>query len=222
MLWKNIRNAFISGLLLLAPVGVTLFVLNFLVQRLGQPAQRWFFFYVDQALRENPAVEISLNILSAIIVLFLITVLGWFSKLLIGRFIVARFELFLANVPLVRNVYMTVKQIIDTFVQNQKAVFQKTVLVEYPRKGVFVLGFLTSEGKGEVQLKTEKDVVNVFVPTTPNPTSGFLLMVPKEEVIELDMSISDGMKVIISGGAVVPKYEPALVQPTNSLPVTGD
>lgn len=207
-MWKSVRNAFISGLLLLAPVGVTLFVLNFLIQKIGSPAQQWFFFYIDPQLRENPLVEVGLNVLSAIIVLALITVLGWFSTLLIGKFILIRIERLLVNVPLVRSVYTTVKQIIDTFAQNKKAVFQKTVLVEYPRKGVFVLGFLTSDSKGEVQFKTEKEVLNVFVPTTPNPTSGFLLMVPREEVVFLEMSIADGMKVIISGGAVVPRYDP--------------
>jgi len=108
----------------------------------------------------------------------------------------------------VRTVYNTVKQIRDTFVQQKKAVFQKTVLIEYPRKGLWVLGFLTGEGKGEVQLRTAADLLNVFVPTTPNPTSGFLLMVPREEVHELDMSIGDAMKLIISGGAVVPPWQP--------------
>lgn len=203
---RSIRNAFISGLLLLAPVSVTLFVLNFLITSMGRPASGWFFFFVDPGLRENPWVEIALNILSTLIVLTLITLFGWFSKLLIGRFFLTRFEVFMSNVPFVRNVYLTVKQIIETFSQNQKAVFQKTVLVEYPRKGVYALGFLTSDGKGEVQARTSREVVNIFVPTTPNPTSGFLLMVARDEVMELQMTIGDGMKLIISGGAVVPKY----------------
>ncbi|MBN1404004.1 MAG: DUF502 domain-containing protein [Opitutales bacterium] len=204
---RSIRNAFISGLLLLAPVGVTVFVLNFLVNSLGGPSTKLFFFFVDRNLLDGyPLIEVVLNVLSAIIVCLLITLFGWFSKLLLGRFMLAMFERFMVSVPLVRTVYATVKQIIDTFASNKQAVFRKTVLVEYPRKGVFVLGFLTSDGRGEVQVKTSSEVLNIFVPTTPNPTSGFLLMVPREEVIMMDMSVADGMKVIISGGAVTPPY----------------
>ena len=109
--------------------------------------------------------------------------------------------------PLINLIYNTVKQIVDTFTQQQKAVFQEVVLIEYPRKGVYAIGFLTNRAKGEIQALTGEELVNVFVPTTPNPTSGFLLMLPKESVVSMQMSISDGMKLIISGGAVVPPYD---------------
>ena len=209
---RSIRNAFFSGLILLAPVGVTVWVLKFLITNLGNPSKELFFFFVDKALLERyPVMEVVLSIVSAMIVLVLITLFGWFSKLLLGRFMMAMFERFMTSVPLVRSVYTTVKQIIDTFARSNQAVFRKTVLVEYPRKGVFVLGFLTSEGRGEVQQRTNSEVLNIFVPTTPNPTSGFLLMVPRDEVILLDMTVSDGMKMIISGGAVTPPH--AHVQP---------
>jgi uncharacterized membrane protein len=101
-------------------------------------------------------------------------------------------------------VYRTAKQIVDTFSHQQKAVFQEVVLIEYPRKDCYVIGFLTSEAKGEPQAATGEAIVNIFVPTTPNPTSGFLLMLPKTDITPLNMSIADGMKLIISGGAVVP------------------
>jgi uncharacterized membrane protein len=97
-----------------------------------------------------------------------------------------------------------VKQIVDTFSQQKKSVFQEVVLIEYPRKRCYVLGFLTSTAKGETQTATNDHILNIFVPTTPNPTSGFLLMLPEEDITRLEMSISDGMKLIISGGAVVP------------------
>ena len=112
----------------------------------------------------------------------------------------------LDKVPFINTVYKTVKQIVETFSTQHKAVFKKTVLLEYPREGIWAIGFLTSKTKGETQLKTEKELRNIFVPTTPNPTSGFLLMIPGEDVQELDMSIGDGMKFIISGGAVAPPY----------------
>jgi uncharacterized membrane protein len=133
--FRALRNAFISGLLLLAPVSVTLFVLNFLITSMGRPASGWFFFYIDSSLRENPWIEVVLNLVSTALVLVFITLFGWFSSLLIGKFFLMRMERFVSQVPLVRNVYQTVKQIIDTFSQNKKAVFQRAVLVEYPRKG---------------------------------------------------------------------------------------
>jgi uncharacterized membrane protein len=202
---KNIRNAFFTGLILLAPVGVTLLVINFLVSNIGDPVRE--LIIPDSAITAG-SVKWLLSLLSMLIVMILITLFGWSSTRLIGKFFLNSIERTVNQVPFIRNVYVTVKQIIDTFSKNQKAVFQQTVLVEYPRKGVYVLGFLTNKARGEVQNKTKNELYNIFVPTTPNPTSGFLLMVPADEVILLDMSVSDGMKVIISGGAVVPDYVP--------------
>lgn len=203
---RSIRNAFVSGLLLLAPVGVTIFVVNFLIQKIGLPTRQVFFFFIPRDQSNNIWIEYVLYVAAVFVVVVFITLLGWLSKRLIGRALVNFFERIVDTVPVVRSVYNTVKQIRDTFVQQQKAVFQKAVLLEYPRTGVWVLGFLTGRGKGEVQYRTDSDLLNIFVPTTPNPTSGFLLMVPKEEVYELDMSIPDAMKLIISGGAVVPPW----------------
>lgn len=203
---KSLRNAFISGLLLLAPIGVTLWVINFLVLKIGKPTRELFFPHMREHLEGNPWFSGALSVTSALIVLLIITMIGWFSKLLIGRWMVQTFERILNNVPFVRNVYNTVKQIIDTFSQQKKAVFQKAVMVEFPRKGIYAMGFLTGDGKGEVQERTGKHICNIFLPTTPNPTSGYLIMVPEEDVTILDMTIPEGMKFIISGGAVVPVY----------------
>lgn len=210
---RSLRNAFVSGLLLLAPVGVTIFVVNFLIQKIGAPTRQLFFFFIPTKQSTYVWIEYALYVGAVVIVMVLITLLGWLSQRLIGRVLVNLFERLVDNVPVVRGVYNTVKQIRDTFVQQEKAVFQKSVLLEYPRKGIWVLGFLTGEGKGEIQARTEADLLNVFVPTTPNPTSGFLLMVPREEVHELDMSIADAMKLIISGGAVAPPWK------RNQIPV---
>jgi uncharacterized membrane protein len=213
-MFRHLRNAFVSGLLLLAPVGVTIFVINFLIQRIGVPTRQLFFFFIPPNRSTFVSIEYVLYVLAVVVVVCLITLLGWLSQRLIGRVLLNLFERIVDNVPVVRNVYNTVKQIRDTFVQQEKAVFQKSVLLEYPRKGVWVLGFLTGEGKGEIQHRTDADLLNVFIPTTPNPTSGFLLMVPKEEVHELDMSIPDAMKLIISGGAVVPPWKAPPATPT--------
>lgn len=203
---RSLRNAFISGLVLLLPLGVTVIVVHFLLERVGSPASKVFFQFLDSTIRDHLWFGILLQLLSVLIIVLIITFLGFLSNYFLGKFCVGLTERFIEKVPFVNTVYRTVKQIVDTFKEQKRAVFQNTVLVEYPRKGVFALGFLTGEAKGEVQDKTGKVVVNVFVPTTPNPTSGFLLMIDKQEVTFLEMSVSDGMKLIISGGAFVPKY----------------
>jgi len=206
---KSIRNAFVSGLLVVAPVTVTLFVINFLIQKIGVPTRRMVFFFIPPAPVNRVWMEYGLYLLATLVVLVLITLLGWLSKKVLGRLILSTMERVIDAVPVIRTVYNTVKQIRDTFVHQEKAVFQESVLVEYPRPGVYVLGFLTGSGKGEIQEVTQAHLLNVFVPTTPNPTSGFLLMVPDDQVIRLKLSVTDGMKLIISGGAVVPGYTPA-------------
>ena len=202
---KSLRIAFVSGLLLLAPVGVTVFVINFLITILGKPSSELFFFFVDkEVLLQSPVMHYLLVIVSAFLVIIFITLFGWISQFFLARFFMGWFERFMASVPLVRSVYMTVKQIIDTFASSKKAAFTTTVLIEYPHKGTYAIGFLTGDCTGEIQDRTNAFLLNIFVPTTPNPTSGFLLFVPRDEVIILDMSVSDGMKAIISGGSVMP------------------
>jgi len=207
-MFRSLRNAFVSGLLVLAPVGVTFFVIDLLVQRIGGPTRRMIFFFIPPDRTNFVWLEYGLYIAAVLFVALLITLLGWFSKLLLGRVIVNTFERIVDNVPIVRSVYNTVKQIRDTFIQQEKAVFQKSVLIEYPRRGIWAVGFLTSTGRGEIQHRSGSTLLNVFLPTTPNPTSGFLLMIPSEDVHDLDMSIADAMKLIISGGAVVPPWNP--------------
>lgn len=199
---RQLRNAFIAGLVLLAPLGVTIFVINLLRDKVGAPVSRLLFNDIDGWL------SYLFDFVSIFIVILVITILGLLSKYFLGRFIVSVAERIINALPFVNSVYKTVKQIVETFSEQQKAVFQQVVLIEYPRKGVHVLGFLTSETKGEIQHKTDANLTNVFVPTTPNPTSGFLLMVPTDEVTLMEMTVADGMKLIVSGGAVTPQYSP--------------
>ena len=201
---RSLRNGFISGLVLVAPLGVTLFVLSFLVDRVGKTAANIFFGRVFDEQLQSGFWSFVLGCASIVIVALLITLVGWLSKLFFARFLLNIGEQVVVRLPFINTIYKSVKQIVNTFAQQQKAIFQETVLVEYPRKGMWAVGFMTGNTQGEVQEKTSKQMLNVFVPTTPNPTSGFLLMVPKEDVIKLDMAVGDGMKLIISGGAVVP------------------
>ncbi|GHC10240.1 DUF502 domain-containing protein [Cerasicoccus arenae] len=203
---RQLRNGFFAGLIIAAPLGVTIFVVNFMLSRIGEPISNAIFQFIDEAIRNQWFIQLLLSIASIFIVVLVITLLGFLSRYFIGRIFINLSERIINAVPFINAVYKTVKQIVDTFSKQQKAVFQKVVLTEYPRKGVYVLGFLTSDAKGEVQNKTGAEVVNVFVPTTPNPTSGFLLMVPRDEVIIMEMTIADGMKLIVSGGAVTPPF----------------
>ena len=132
---------------------------------------------------------------------------GWVTRLVVGRRMVSLTEEIIGRVPVLNKTYGFMKEISQTLLSGRKTMFQKVVLVEFPRSGVYAIGFVTTEAVGEVQMKTRERVVNVFVPTTPNPTSGFLLLMPKEELLELEMSVTDGMKMVISGGSVVPPYE---------------
>lgn len=214
-MFRSIRNAFITGILVVLPLGVTIIVINFLLERLGTPASNFFFWFLDRELRNFPAVKFALEIISILVVFLLITLLGFGSRFLIGRILLRGMEQLLGRVPFINAVYRTVKQIVDTLSQQKKAVFQEVVLIEYPRSNCYVMGFLTSTAKGEPQEVTDSHLINIFVPTTPNPTSGFLLMVPEDDVTRLSMSITDGMKLIISGGAVVPPGKGEAVQVEN-------
>jgi uncharacterized membrane protein len=202
----SLRNAFISGLLLLAPITVTWIVFSALFEKVGGGFRDYFLFFVPEDLRDNQSLRVIWNILATFIVLILITLLGYISRYVLGQYFGGLAERFILNIPGVSNVYNTVKQIVDTFGSQNRNLFNKVVLVEFPRKGVYSIGFLTNKARGEPQAKTLQEVWTVFIPTTPNPTSGFLVLLPKDEIVELEMSVGDGMKMIISGGAVVPPW----------------
>lgn len=212
-MFRSIRNAFITGIIVILPLGVTVFVVNLLIDKLGKPASRFFFGNLD-VMPGTPADK-ALQALAVVIVFALITLIGYGSRFVIGRVLLNQIESLLHRVPFINTVYGTVRQIVTTFSKQDKAVFQQVVLIEYPRKQCYVLGFLTSEAKGETQAVTGEKIVNIFVPTTPNPTSGFLLMLPEGDITRLEMSVADGMKVIISGGAVIPPHADDAVEIQN-------
>jgi uncharacterized membrane protein len=194
---RALRTFFITGLLVFIPFIVTVYVLwevfLFLDNLIGQ--------YIVMAVgREIPG----LGLLGLVAIIFFVGIL---TTNFLGRELIDISEAVVRRIPLARTIYNTTKEIINPFFVPQNRIFSRCVLVEYPRKGVYSLGFVTSESKGEVQVKTEEKVINVFLATTPNPTSGVLLFVPEADTVPLDMSIEDGMKLIISGGFVVPKYE---------------
>tara|TARA_B100001057_G_scaffold303978_1_gene304150 strand:+ start:732 stop:1349 length:618 start_codon:yes stop_codon:yes gene_type:complete len=186
-----LRNYFITGVVVLIPIGFTLYLSKFLI---GLSSK-----ILPENINPNSYLPISIPGIEIIITLIFITVVGGLSLSFIGKRILKLIDDLFKRIPFLRTVYSAILQMTETFSQkdNDK---KSVVLVEYPRKGVWAVGFATKENKGEMAKKTNQKLINVFVPTTPNPTSGFLLMFPIEEVIYLDMSFEEASKFIVSAG----------------------
>ncbi len=202
----TLRNAFFSGVILVAPLAFTIYVFVKIIDFVGGTFKPVFFGFVPNSLRDRPSLDLVWEILATIIVVVLVTLLGYASRYVFGKYFFSIGDRFVRSIPGVSAVYNSVRQIVNTFSSQSRHLFNKVVLVEFPRKGCWTIGFLTNMDQGEAQTKTAQEVWTVFVPTTPNPTSGFLLMVPSREAVELDMTVGDGMKMVISGGAVVPPW----------------
>jgi len=198
---KTVRNAFLSGLFLLAPLAVTWIVFRSLSEWVGGSFRPIFLPLLPESLARFTIVW---DILATIIVLGMITALGYLSRYVFGQYFGGLAERFIQSIPGVNSVYNTVKQIVDTFSTQNRNLFSKVVLIQYPRAGVYTIGFLTNRSQGEPQARLGEELWAVFVPTTPNPTSGFLLLLPPRDIIELEMSVGEGMKMVISGGTVIP------------------
>lgn len=195
----HLRRYLIAGLLLWLPLGVTVLVVRLLVGTMDQT-----LLLLPERFRPDALLGFHIPGLGLVLAVLVVLTTGMLVANLFGRRLVALWERLLARIPLVRSIYSAVKQLAETMFSGGGQSFRKVLLIEYPRKGLWTLAFQTGTGVGEAQQKTGRDVVNVYVPTTPNPTSGFFLMVPREEVVELDMSVDDGLKMIISMGVVVP------------------
>jgi uncharacterized membrane protein len=160
--------------------------------------------YIPAKYLPETYLQIHIPGLGLILVIILVFVVGLLTRNFIGRKIVHLGENIVDRIPLVRVLYTGVKQLLEPLFLQKTNAFKRVALIEYPRRGVHVIGFVTGESKGEVQNKTSKDMMNVFVPTTPNPTSGFYILIPEDEVVYLNMSVEDAFKLIISGGIVSP------------------
>jgi uncharacterized membrane protein len=195
-IFAKIRNYFIAGIVILIPIGITAYVTIFFVSISSKmlPKEINPNYYLPYNI---PGVEI-------IISLILITLIGWLSLSFIGKSLLNLFNKVLKRIPILRTIYSALGQMTETFTKTDKEK-KNVVLVEYPRKGSWAVGFATKENSGEISNKTKKNLINVFVPTTPNPTSGFLLMFPKEEIIYLDLTFEEASKFIVSAGTSNPK-----------------
>ena len=192
----KLRNYFITGIVVLIPIGFTLYLSRFLINVSTKlvPAGLNPNNYIPYAI---PGIEILLTII-------FITIVGGLSLSFLGKKVLQIVDNLFKRIPILRTIYSAIVQMTDSF-RNQEGSKKSVVLVEYPRKGSWAVGFATKENKGELKDKTNKELINVFVPTTPNPTSGFLLMFPKEDVIFLDMGFEEASKFIVSAGTSNPK-----------------
>lgn len=205
-----IRRWLIAGLLVWLPLVATFLVLQLLVNFLDQS-----LLLLPNAWRPEALLGFDIPGLGIILSLVLVLITGFFAANILGRSVVAAGESLLARIPLIRTVYSGVKRLAETVLGESSTSFRKVLLVEYPRRECWTLAFQTGAPVGEVQDKTAREVLTVFVPTTPNPTSGFIVLLPKEDVIELDMSVEDGLRMVISLGVVTPEY--ARVAASNDL-----
>ena len=199
-LGKRLRAYFLAGILITAPISITLYLSWLLVT------------FVDNRItplipaQYNPEnyLPFALPGLGVLILIAALIFVGAFAAGFFGRMWIHFTEQMLNRMPVIRNVYSAVKQILETILAQQSNAFREAVLVEYPRRGIWAIAFITGRTKGEVQNLTEEECINIFLPTTPNPTSGFLLFVPKEDLIPLTMTVEQAIKMVISGGIVTP------------------
>ncbi|NBB71974.1 MAG: DUF502 domain-containing protein [Alphaproteobacteria bacterium] len=217
----KLRNYFLAGVIVAAPIGITFFIVWQVVQVVDDNVGK---LLPD---RYNPETYLPFSVpgIGVLLMVVLITLIGMFAAGFVGRAIMRTSERLLNRMPVIRSIYGTLKQIFETVFSHSSQSFREVVLIEYPRRGIWAIGFLTGTTRGEIQERVEPKLLNIFLPTTPNPTSGFLLFVPKEDVLHLDMSVEDGIKMVISSGIVAP--EPGTLpvrqrspQPAASPPVT--
>ena len=206
----RLRTSFLTGIVVIAPVALTLWLIWSVIG--------WFDGFVlpfvpdayrpEQILNTIFGYDLKLNIGGVGVVVFLVfaTLVGWLAKGLIGRSFIRYAENLVNRMPVVRSFYSGIKQIAETVFAQQERSFEKACMIEYPRKGIWAIGFISTTAKGEIAERNSSKgpMVSVFVPTTPNPTSGFLLFFPKADIVELDMSIEDAAKLVISAGLVYP------------------
>jgi len=198
---KQFRRYFVAGLLVWVPLGVTLFILNLLVGIMDRT-----LLLLPLAYRPENLLGFNIPGLGIVLTVVVLIVTGVFAANLVGRRLVHFWESVLQRIPLVRSIYSAAKNFAEVLFADSNQSFKKVLLIEYPRKGVYSLCFQTSTELEEIQARTSDDLICVFVPTTPNPTSGFILMVPRIDVIELDMDVEEALKMVVSLGVVVPRW----------------
>lgn len=200
--FAKIRTNFLAGVVVIAPIGLTVWLIMTLIEWIDSVVLP----FVPAQFRPEQYIGINLHGLGVIIFLIFTVVVGWLAKGLFGRSLLQLGERIVDRMPVIRSVYNGLKQIAETVFAQSESSFDRACLIEYPRKGLWALAFISTSAKGEIAqaVPSEENIVSVFLPTTPNPTSGFLLFVPQSDVIMLDMKVEDAAKLVISAGLVYP------------------
>ena len=190
-IFAKIRNNFIAGIVVLIPIGITLYLTLFLIRISGK--------VIPKEINPNNYLPFDIPGVEILVALIIITLIGWLSLSFLGKKFFELFNNILKKIPILRTIYSAIGQMTESFTKTDNKE-KSVVLLEYPRKGVWAVGFATKENEGIIKNKVNEDIVNVFLPTTPNPTSGFLLMVPKKDLIYLDVTFEQASKFIVSAG----------------------
>ena len=190
-LFSKLRNYFFAGMVVLIPIVITIY-LTLIIIRLSSRV-------LPKEINPNHYLPVDIPGIEILITIILVTAIGWISLSFLGKKLLEAINNLLKKIPILRTIYSAIGQMTETFTSSGNSK-RSVAIIEYPRKGIWVVGFVTKDNKGEISKKTNEELINVFVPTTPNPTSGFLLMVPKKDVIFLDMSFEEASKFIVSAG----------------------
>lgn len=199
-MWTRIRNYFLTGLVVFAPISITVYIIISVVDAVDDLVRA----LLPAVYRPEISFVFSIPGIGVLIAFLFLTALGALAANVLGRAMIRLGEKIVARMPVIRGIYTTLKQILETVMAQSSTTFREVVLVEYPRRDLWAIAFVSSEAKGEIQDKTEEDTLNIFLPTTPNPTSGFLLFVPRKDCIFLEMSVEQAVKYVISAGLVAP------------------
>jgi uncharacterized membrane protein len=202
-IFARFRRYFLAGILVTSPILITVYVTWIIITFIDTQVAG----LLPESLDFTKKLPHQIPGLGLIISIIVITFIGAITPGFLGRTLLKVGERILDNTPVVRSIYSAIKQIMETVMSTNSESFREVVLVEYPRKGIWVIGFVTGETKGEVQTLNKDTLINVFIPTTPNPTSGFLLFLPKKDLIYMNMKVEDAVKMVISGGIVTPKIK---------------
>lgn len=199
----SVRKYIVAGLLVWVPLGVTVLIIKFMVDLMDKT-----LLLLPVALQPQSLLGFRIPGLGVVLTVLIVFLTGIFVVNLFGHKLVQLWEKLLARIPLVRSIYSGVKQVVETMFSGNGKSFSKVVMIEYPRRGIWTLAFLTGDGWEQASRHVKEPMANIFVPTTPNPTSGFFLIVPEKDIVELGISVDDGLKMIISAGVLVPKSKP--------------
>lgn len=200
---NRIKNNLLTGLVVILPIILTVTIFMFLARQINESMLTPVIKFLGLGFH-NPYLKYGAKVVAFLIIIMFTALIGLATRLILLRKFFGFWEKLLSKVPMVGKIYVTIKEMSRAFLGQGKQVFERAVLIEYPRKGIYSLGFVTAQGCKEIREKTKANIVYVFLPTTPNPTNGFFLAIPKNDVLPLEMSVADAFKLIVSGGTFSP------------------